>query len=378
MTKLRLVFIFFFIFLFFNFLTSFLATKYIPYLGFFPYKDVVLSFKLPNFIAFFANFDGAHYLSIVRRGYREFEQAFFPLYPLAIIFLVRLLKINGFISAFLISNASFFIGLILSFFLLEKKFKKNQIVWFYVFFLLFPTSFFFSAIYTEGLFFMLFIATLFFLKRKKYLIASLFAFFAATTRLIGVLLIVPILMERLANKKIKLTFTKIVLFLSPLLGLFSYSFYLYKTTGDPFFFFNSQPVFGANRSTKLILLPQVYYRYLKIFLTTGWSFQYFISLVEICIFTFVFVVLLLDFFRLIKPIKNYEEIGLNLFSLINLILPTLTGTFSSVPRYALFSLSFFIALSRIKNLFFKILIAIIFFILHFILLGFFIQGYFVS
>ena len=46
--------------------------------------------------------------------------------------------------------------------------------------------------------------------------------------------------------------------------------------------------------------------------------------------------------------------------------------------YALFSLSFFLYLSQIKNLLIKVAIAIIFIIFHIVMLGFFSQGYFVS
>jgi len=42
------------------------------------------------------------------------------------------------------------------------------------FILTFPTSFFFGAVYTEGLFFLLFALTLYFLKKENYWLVSLF------------------------------------------------------------------------------------------------------------------------------------------------------------------------------------------------------------
>ncbi|MBI2641942.1 hypothetical protein HYW87_05150, partial [Candidatus Roizmanbacteria bacterium] len=168
-----------------------------------------------------------------------------------------------------------------------------------------------------------------------------------------------------------------------LLGLFFYSLYLFKTTGDPLFFLNSQWAFGANRASSLILLPQVYFRYFKIFLTANWNFQYFIALLEFVTFSFVFIVLLYDLNKtwqekLRTKAGTYERLGLTLFSLINLILPTFTGTFSSIPRYALFSLSFFLVLSKNKNNLIRIVLLLIFFLFHILTLGFFAQGYFVS
>ncbi|MCX7955822.1 MAG: hypothetical protein N2593_01795, partial [Patescibacteria group bacterium] len=220
-----------------------------------------------------------------------------------------------------------------------------------------------------------------FLKKEKYFLASVFAFFASLTRLIGLFLIIFFIFK-FFEKKIK----KINLFFvfSPIFGFLAYCFYLWKTTGDPLMFFHSQPAFGANRSTSLIFLPQVAWRYLKIFFTADFNFQYFIAIFEFFVFFLVLSVLLLDLKNLVSiknlklKIKNYDYLALNIFSFANLILPSLTGTFSSIPRYSLFSLSFFIYLRKIKNKFLKFLILLFFLIFHTILLVFFSQGYFVS
>jgi hypothetical protein len=153
--------------------------------------------------------------------------------------------------------------------------------------------------------------------------------------------------------------------------------YLLKTTGDPLLFLNSQKVFGANRSTTIIFLPQVYFRYLKIFFTASFNFQYFVAVLEFFIFNLVFLVLIFDFLNALKK-KNQNLLALNLFSVANLILPTLTGTFSSITRYSLLSLSFFLFLSRIKSKSVKITLGFLFLILHLVLFGFYLQGYFIG
>lgn len=173
-----------------------------------------------------------------------------------------------------------------------------------------------------------------------------------------------------------------LLILSPIVGLASYCYYLFKTTGDAFFFFSSQSAFGANRTTEIIILPRVIFRYIKIFLTANHDFQYYVSLFEFIVFAIVFSVLIYGLINLFKKRENIKyfssRLGLGLFSLINIVLPTLTGTFSSVPRYALFSFSFFIVLSSIKARCVKITIALVFLIFHILMLALFIQGYFVS
>ena len=358
-----------------DFLITYFAPNFIPFLGFFPYQNQLSSFNFPHWINSLASFDGIHYLLISKNGYSQFEQAFFPLYPLLIRYFTPIIG-NWLLSGLIISNISFLIGLIFLSKTVQKiKNEESNLFFLLVFILAFPTSFFFGAVYTEGLFFLLFTASLYFLKKEKYLIAALFAAVASATRLIGVFLLIPFFFKIIRKLKIK----NLTLLISPLIGLSIYSFYLYKTTGDPLYFLTTQPLFGANRSTHLIVLPQVIWRYIKIFITANHNFQYFVSVIEFIFFNIVFIILVLDLItNLGLKIKNYWRIGLNIFSFANLILPTLTGSLSSIPRYSLFSISFFLYLSEIKEKWIKIAIVIIFIIFHVILLGLFSQGYFIS
>jgi len=255
---------------------------------------------------------------------------------------------------------------------LEIKVPDKNIFWIILFLIAFPTSFFFNSLYTESLFLMFFVLSLYFYLKKKYLLSSVFSIFLSLTKFIGIFVSTVYLL--ISDKKKAISFFPI---LGSILGLFIYSAFLYKTTGDPFFFFNSQPFFGGNRSTDIILFPQVIFRYLKIFLTQDFNFQYFIAIVEIAFFLVVFITLLVFTYYGVKK-KERILTGVNVFSLINLILPTLTGTFQSIPRYALLSLGFFIALSFIKNDLIKVAIFLTFILFHVILLSFFSQGYFVG
>lgn len=387
-----------------DFLVLFFAPRIIPYLGFFPYKEILPLYRLPDWLTKLANFDGTHYLLIAQQGYMQYEQAYFPLYSLLIKAATPLFLNNGFLAAFFISNLSFMMGLwFFSKYLSSIGINNKAVVWIIILLLAFPSSFFCGAIYTEGLFFFLFAAILYSLKKKNYLLTGLFAFSASFTRLIGIFLPIffvfnfiqnqrSIIKLKIQNKNIKsqnifsiLYPPYSILFIFSFFGLLTYCLYLWKTTGDPFFFFSSQPIFGANRSTSLILLPQVYWRYLKILFTANHDFRYYVSITEMVIFTFVFVVLIFDLFRVLKLIKkfkfkiiNLDRLALNLFSFANLLLPTLTGTFSSIPRYAFFSISMFVFLGNINSRMVKTIILIIYFVCHIFLLGFFSQGYFVS
>jgi hypothetical protein len=414
------------------------ATKIIPCLGRFAYIEVVRDSNLPRLISSLANFDGVYYIRIAIQGYSQYEQAFFPLYPMLIKILSPIFANNHLLAGLVISNVSFLLGLIVFIKYLKTrgvddegktryrvshsggnpppiKSGDSQVVrnrylrfsfWPVLLLVLFPTSFFFGAVYTEGLFFFLAVSSLYFAKKEKYFLAGIFAFLASLTRLLGVFLIIPFLFT-LWPKRSRVLGSygpKVFLLLFPLLGFLTYSLYLFKTTGDPFSFFSSLSAFGTQRSTHLVLLPQVYFRYFKIFLTAGHNFQYFISLFEFIVFNLVFFIVILNLLASLrsglaslrsgfqdlhlkqmlnrvqhdkKPL-NYDRIGLGLFSLINLLLPTATGSFSSIPRYVLLSFSFFIFIGEMKNNYIKIFLAVLFFVFHIIILGFFTQGYFVS
>lgn len=374
-----------------DFVIIYLAPNLIPYFGFFPYGERIVEFGLARTLSSLANFDGIHYLMISQASYSQYEQAFFPLYPVLIKVFSPFFANNALLAGIMISNLSFLLGL----FLLNKYLKVLNLgprtIWVFAFLLSFPTSFFFTSLYTEGLFFLLFVLSLYLLEKKRYLWASVFAGLASGTRLMGVFLSLPFSLKILSEikktkdkkngqgAKLLRYLTLSLVLLGPLSGFFIYCLYLYFSAGDPLAFFRAQPIFGANRSTSLVLLPQVYFRYLKIFFSANWDTRYFVSLLEFFIFNLFFFVLIFDLVKIVKQkSKKVALVGLSFFSLANLILPTLTGTFSSVPRYALMSLSFFIALAKIKNEMVRLFLFLLFAMFHALILGLFAQGYFVG
>lgn len=353
----------------------------LPYYGNFSHPSTLAKYNFPQWIKGFAQFDGIFYLRIAQDGYSQFEHAFFPLYPALINFLAPIFIGNKLLTSLFIANASFLAGL----FVFRKYLplilpttRHKHMAYIILALLLFPTSFFFGSSYTEGLFFLLVISTFYFLYKKNYWLVAIFAFLASLTRFIGVFLFIPILIAeyRISNIKFPLR-NKLLVLSSPFLGFGTYINYLWSTTSDPFAFFTSQTAFGAERSTQLVLLPQVLYRYLKILVSARLDMVYFVACLELTTFLFVFTILTIQLRNLLQS-KNKALLGLNLFSLTNLLVPTLTGTLGSIPRYSLFSLSFFIYIGLLKSNAVKLLLCFIFFFLHVTLLALFIQGYFVS
>lgn len=361
------------------FAIAFLATFLIPKFGArFPYFDYLLvPTGFPSWIWGFANFDGVHYIRLAMMGYRasEFSQAFFPLYPILIGSLS--LGDNPFLTGFLLSNI-FFVGALYVFYRLICLDYTNKIAFSsLVLLLVFPTSFYFGALYSESLFLFLLVSSLFMLRKKNYLGAGLYGGLAAATRLIGLLIIPVIIIEfwiscKKGEVKIKSEeFLKMIFgILTTLMGFLLYIYYLKIDFHSPWMFLSSQPFFGAGRSeTPIILLPQVLVRYYKMLTDLPiLSLTFFTTITEL-IFTVIPLALLIIYFKKIR--FSYW-----VFMFASILIPTMTGTLSSMPRYAL--MSFLILPVIVYNTKKIYLIALLSALLGSILVMLFTRGYWVA
>ncbi|MBP9797535.1 hypothetical protein KBC70_00115 [Candidatus Woesebacteria bacterium] len=348
----------------------------IPYSGNFPYKDVIQNFKLPFWVYSWANFDGAHYIHIALQGYHQYDQAYFPGYILLVQFFGGMFGHYYLHAGILISNAAFIAAGWYFYRLFKELYGKKSAVLAITFLFLIPTSFFFSAVYTESLFLLLTVSALFYLLRKKFVVACILAGLSSFVRLQGVFLVIPFLAYAYLHMDKKSIWTY-VLAISPCIGLSLYMTFLWKTTGDPLYFFNSQPIFGAQRSTELITIFQVYYRYIKIFVTAQPNFQYFIAVLEFLVVSVSLVAVAIHGWLAYRK-QDIFNMSLALYSLTHIVVPSLTGTFSSTPRYALMVLSLYYVFSQIPSKNARYTLLGISLILHIFLFGFFVQGYFIS
>jgi len=357
-------------------LAAYVGVLKVPFVRSFPYVEIADKYSRNAFLWPWANFDGEHYLYIAEKGYGGFEQAFFPLYPLTIRFLGFVFGGNYLFTGLFISNICFLISLFLLYRLVRFDFDKRIAKWTIVLLLLFPASFFFGAVYTESLFLMLVLLSFWVARTGKWWLAGLAGMLAGATRFVGIFLLPAIAIEffrtEIKNKKLDIGRLKnfIWILIIPL-GLAAYMAYLVRTTGDALAFIHSLSAFGVNRTGgEIILLPQVFWRYFKIFFTASFNWQYFISCFEFFI-TICFLTLL---------VYSYKKIRLSyvVFSFLVFITPTLTGTFSSIGRYVLVIFPCFIVLALIKNRIFKMFWIIFSFILLIVLTVFFTSGHFVS
>lgn len=335
------------------------------------YKELLIFSKLPQTIWAFVNFDGVHYIRIAQQAYsNQHTQAFFPAYPLVVRAVKEVINIIPMderapviLSALLVSNVSFFFGLVIFFKLTSKVYDRKIALWSTIFMLVFPTSFYFGAAYTEGIFFLMIISSFYLLEKKKILAASIIGSFASATRLIGIFM-APALM--FYQKKSNL----MPLLIVPI-GFLLYVLFLQIKYDNPLYFLTAQDVFHQDRSTtKIVLLPQVFYRYIKILSSTqGLAFA--IAALELVSTFFVLACLFVAW-------KMKMRAQWLIFSFFAVIVPTLTGTLVSMPRYIAIAFPIYIVLAHIKSTPAKITIALLFTAGLFITTILFAQGYWVA
>ncbi len=207
-------------------------------------------------LAVWGRWDAEHYIRIATSGYAGTEMAFFPLYPL-LIRAIGALTGNHLIAGLLISNIASFFGLLFFYKLVEHQYDRAVAHRAIFYISIFPTAVFFSAVYTESLFFALTVASFYYIRERKWVVAGVMGFFASLTRVEGVLLAVPFLIEWLTTifgsgtppaaalrGALRWPIGKVIrpiggLVLIPL-GLLAYMAYLWVLRGDPLYFSHVQ------------------------------------------------------------------------------------------------------------------------------------------
>jgi len=320
-----------------------LALKLVPFKPSFPYWDFFLKPKGPAWLWLWGNFDGVHYLTIAQEGYAYgLTQVFFPFYPY-LIKLVNVLVHNSLWSALLIAHLSF-IGFIYFFIKLGRlDYKAATVRWDLFFLLLFPSSFFFFAVYTESLFLLLAAVSLYWARTRRFTAAALAAGLASATRLVGIFLLPAIIWEYVkAKKSSPLQLIKLCLLSGS--GLLLYLNYLQRHFHNFLIFVTGQPGFGAGRQVNtLVMIYQVIFRYLKMLFGVSLKNDIYPVLVFEFVISLVFLALII--FAWVKKFRT----SYLLFIIPSFLLPTLTGSFASMPRYVLACFPLFYLMGKFRS-----------------------------
>ena len=281
-------------------------------------------------LAVWGRWDAIHYIDIASAGYYGTDMAFFPLFPLLIALLGNLTG-SHLIAGLVISNFALFVGLIFFYKLVEHQYNRHVAHRAVFYISIFPTAIFFSALYTESLFLALTVASFYFIREHKWLTAGIIGFFAALTRVEGVLLVVPMLIEWLRSPGARQAFQyPLEQLVRPLagmalipLGLGAYMSYLWILTGDPLYFSHVQinwqrhlapPWISVRNSVDLLLHAH----------NGNMGANQFLELA----FTFLMIAALIAAMRRLSA--TYWS-----YMFLSILVPMSTSSLMSMPRFAL-------------------------------------------
>jgi hypothetical protein len=285
-----------------------------------------------NALAVWGRWDAEHYIGISVDGYSGTEPAFFPLYPL----LIRLLATftgNHLIAGLLISNLASFFGLLFFYKLVEHQYNRQvaQRAAFYI--SIFPTAIFFSAVYTESLFFALTVASFYYIRERHWVTAGIIGFFAALTRVEGVLLALPFFIEWimvLIENRREILRWPLDYLVRPIvgqvlvpLGLATYMAYLWVLRGDPLYFTHVQAHWGRHFAP-----PWVSVIHTVSVIAHAHSPITIANQGEELAFTALMIAVLLAGIRRLRP--SYW-----VYMAASILVPMCTSSLMSMPRFAL-------------------------------------------
>ncbi len=286
-------------------------------------------------LAVWGRWDAVHYLDIATDGYQGTDMAFFPLYPL-LIRIVGSLAGNHLIAGLLISSASFFFGLLYLYKLLEREYDRAvaRRAIFYV--SIFPTAVYFTAVYTESLFFMLTVASFYYMREHKWWLAGIVGFFAALTRVEGVLLVVPFVIEWFGQTDrawYRALADLLAAALVPL-GLGVYMAYLWVLRADPLYFSHVQIHWNRHLAPPWVSLVNAVH---KIVHAAGPQIVANQAL-EVG-FTVLMIAVLIGGWKNLRP--SYVA-----YMALSILVPMSTSNLMSMPRFALVLFPMFAILAR--------------------------------
>jgi hypothetical protein len=231
---------------------------------------------------FASRWDTGFYTEIADQGYRiqggQFSTvAFFPLLP-AIIRLARLLTGDTLLAGLWVTNLALLLAvMLLHIFSAEESDQPtaDRTVWYL---LIFPASFFGSAIYSESLFLLLSIASLCLARKNHWWAAGVMSVLGAMTRFIGILL-APMLVVEWLHKHIQFRkmsragdegslaedlkppdWTDLVAASLAPIGTLAYMIYLGRNFGDPLAFLHASAAWGRSPARLLTTLAELFTR----------------------------------------------------------------------------------------------------------------------
>lgn len=208
-----------------------------------------------DFLEAWTRWDSPHYIDVARYGYsgaiedgKHLFLVFYPLLP----WLLKLLHVfigDYRLCGVVLSTVLFAVGSLYFYKLTEREFGEKAAENATIMLAVFPFSFFFGAVLTEGLFLAISASFLYYLREYKWPLVAIIGFLACLTKVQGVLLAPAVaaeilyaehFLEKLKARDWNAILKKIILpgllCTTMLLGLGVYLYINWRVEGDPFRF----------------------------------------------------------------------------------------------------------------------------------------------
>jgi hypothetical protein len=234
-------------------------------------REFTWHYSRHSWLSVWALWDAGWYLDIAKNGYSlslisdlprnidpgQINFGFFPLYPLCISFVSRIIGGHFLVSALLVSNTCLVFAAHLLYKLVRIDWPEQDARRAVLYLFLFPVSFILSAAFAESLFLFLSVALFYSLRKENFVLGFLAGIGLGLCRPAALFMVPAVALAlaiapRLNGKKIALSF--LVCAGIPL-GYFLFSLFCYRATGDWSFYTHlKQAAWGAAWKNPLLLL----------------------------------------------------------------------------------------------------------------------------
>lgn len=284
---------------------------------------------------FASRWDTGFYISIVEEGYR-FQGvplpsvAFFPLLPLVMAAFTPLVG-DAAVSGIIVSNLALLGTAVFFYRLVAETYSEpvaDRAVWYL---LIFPLSFYGSAIYTESLFLLVTLAAYYFARRGQWHYSLPFAIAATLCRLVGLIIVPMLLLEWWRQWQVEAAAKRpsrwaLLVPISAPLGVAGYMVYLWYAFGDALAFATASAAWGRVPQSPFITISQLLQRpsggWLQAFSAGQIHFDNWIDFIFVAVFLTLGMVLLYK--------GRYAEAA---FVLLGVVIPFSSGLLMSQRRY---------------------------------------------
>lgn len=297
----------------------------------------LLVIPISQIFTIWGNFDGIRFLNLAKEGYGTpstfYSYSLFPFYP----HLIRSLSfLGGYLSSgWIISNTCLFLSVIVFWKLLRLDYAPRTCQLALLTLAFFPSSFVLGSVYSESLFLLLTLVSFYLARKDRFILASVFAFFATYTRAVGIFVWLSLIIEYFSQHPVsRKTFFDIKLYALtiPPLGALIYLKYLSVYTSSFINFLPSVP-------HKLVFLHQVFLRYLRMLIFIDHTSSLFvIVLTELFIGTLVLLIIIFS--------HKYLRFSYWSYLTLSYLAPSLWGSFVGYPRYMVVVFPIFIFLAH--------------------------------